>query len=186
MFIYLGQIVSFLLNMNWWVDRAGGVSGGAGETVATIWTLELWWRTIYAVPTGSGAELTFTSSLSSHATPSKKPLFDRLLTFTSGNCHDNGVLYLLNVHKEYHLGIARRTVWCWDWCKHVWLLFVAQLAVYRTLADVVAAVKNSRNQDSDNVEDIEDRAALAVATFESSLGLDRHKVSQSFHLNSYF
>lgn len=68
----------------------------------------------------------------------------------------------------------------------MWLLFVAQLAVYRTLADVVAAVKNSRNQDSDNVEDIEDRAALAVATFESSLGLDRHKVSQSFHLNSYF
>lgn len=54
-----------------------------------------------------------------------------------------------------------------------------QLAVYRTLADVVAAVKMSRIQDdavvSDNAEDIENRASLAVAAFDSSLGLDRHE-----------
>lgn len=58
---------------------------------------------------------------------------------------------------------------------------MAQLAVYRTLEGVVAAVKNSRIQGdtvaSDNVEDIENRASLAVATFDSSLGLDRHEVS---------
>lgn len=58
---------------------------------------------------------------------------------------------------------------------------MAQLAVYRTLEDVVAAVKNSRIQGdiavSDNVDDIENRASLAVATFDSSLGLDRHEVS---------
>lgn len=67
---------------------------------------------------------------------------------------------------------------------------MVQLAVYRTLEDVVAAVKNSRIQDdavvSDNVEDIENRASLAVATFDSSLGLDRHGVREFFHLNSYF
>jgi len=58
---------------------------------------------------------------------------------------------------------------------------VAQLAVFRTLEDVVAAVKKSRIQGatmvSDNIEDIENRASLAVATFDSSLGLDRHEVS---------
>jgi hypothetical protein len=55
---------------------------------------------------------------------------------------------------------------------------VAQLAVYRTLKDVVAAVKSSRDtMASDNVDDIENRASLAVAAFDSSLGLDRHEVS---------
>lgn len=57
-------------------------------------------------------------------------------------------------------------------------VFLVQLAVYRIVKDVVAAVKSSRDtMASDNVDDIENRASLAVAAFDSSLGLDRHEVS---------
>ena len=56
-------------------------------------------------------------------------------------------------------------------------VFVVQLAVYRALKDAVAAVKGSRDiMASGDVDDIENRASLAVAAFDSSLGLDRHEV----------
>lgn len=67
-------------------------------------------------------------------------------------------------------------------------IFVAQLAVYTALKDVIAAVKNSRTQGdtiaSDSVDDIDNRTSLAIATFDSSLGLDRHEVSQPSNLIS--
>ncbi|KAG0595308.1 hypothetical protein M758_UG157700 [Ceratodon purpureus] len=65
----------------------------------------------------------------------------------------------------------------WSFGEERYMQFLQeQLAVYRTLKDVVAAVKSSRDtMASDNVDDIENRASLAVAAFDSSLGLDRHE-----------
>ncbi|XP_024375504.1 uncharacterized protein [Physcomitrium patens] len=68
----------------------------------------------------------------------------------------------------------------WNFGEQRYMQFLQdQLAVYTALKDVIAAVKNSRTQGdtiaSDSVDDIDNRTSLAIATFDSSLGLDRHE-----------